>query len=364
LLILAVIGGSYLVLIVAMLAADAFYTTPGHLWEALQSREIRYAVKLSLISCCITAILSVWVAVPLGYLMSRWDDTPIRDFLDRLARPVDRVGDQLWLQRVRLFARLLRLLNPKLLIDAMLDIPIVLPPLVIGLSLLIFFQTPPGRAIEDVVEHHLGFVVVRIVLPLAALLTVLAVLRISQPFAGRRLGTVLAWLLPILVGLTVLLVLLYSRLGFRLETTLQRELAGPITYGVPSVILAQFAVACAFSVRTMRVTFDQITPRQEQVALTLGCSRSQAFWLVVLPEARRGIITAATLAWARALGEFGPILIFSGATRMRTEVLSTTVFLELSVGRLEAAVAVSLLMVAAALLVLVIVRLYGLETVR
>ena len=67
-----------------------------------------------------------------------------------------------------------------------------------------------------------------------------------------------------------------------------------------------------------------------------------AFWLVVLPESRRGIITAATLAWARALGEFGPLLVFAGATRLRTEVLSTTVFLELSVGRLEAAVAVSL----------------------
>src|SRR5207247_10400420 len=117
--------------------------------------------------------------------------------------------------------------------------------------------------------------------------------------------------------------------------------------------------ATAFAVRRMRVTFDQINPRQEQVALTLGCSRGQAFWLVVLPEARRGLITAATLAWARSLGEFGPILVFSGATRMRTEVLPTTVFLELSIGNLEAAVAVSLLMVAAAAVVLVIVRAFG-----
>jgi molybdate transport system permease protein len=101
--------------------------------------------------------------------------------------------------------------------------------------------------------------------------------------------------------------------------------------------------------------------RHEQVALTLGCTRSQAFWWVVLPEARRGIVTAGTLAWARSLGEFGPILVFSGATRLKTEVLSTTVFLELSVGNLNAAVAVSLLMVAVALVVLVIVRLYGME---
>jgi molybdate transport system permease protein len=111
----------------------------------------------------------------------------------------------------------------------------------------------------------------------------------------------------------------------------------------------------------MRVSFDHISPRREQVALTLGCSRSQAFWWVVLPEAWRGIVTAATLSWARALGEFGPILVFAGATRFKTEVLPTTVFLELSVGNLHAAVAVSLLMVLVAALVLVIVRVYGLE---
>ena len=96
---------------------------------------------------------------------------------------------------------------------------------------------------------------------------------------------------------------------------------------------AQFAVACAFAVQTMRVTFDQIDSRAEQVALTLGCRRSQAFLQIALPQAWRGIIAALTIAWARSLGEFGPILVFAGATRMRTEVLSTTVFLELSVGQ-------------------------------
>jgi molybdate transport system permease protein len=73
------------------------------------------------------------------------------------------------------------------------------------------------------------------------------------------------------------------------------------------------------------------------------------------------LITAATVAWARALGEFGPIMVFAGATRMRTEVLSTSVFLELSVGELQSAVAVSLLMVGLAVVVLVILRLLGSE---
>jgi molybdate transport system permease protein len=212
---------------------------------ALRTPEIRYSIQLSLVSCTITAILSLWIAIPIGYLLSRH----------------------------RFFGRNL--------VDAILDIPIVLPPLVVGLSLLILFQFLPRAFREAVV------------------------------------------------------------------------------YEIPAVILAQLMVACAFAVRTMRATFDQIDPRREQVALTLGCSRAQAFGMVVLPEAKRGILTAGTLAWARALGEFGPLLIFAGATRNKTEVLSTTVFLELSIGDLEAAVAVSLIMVAAAVIVLMVARIWG-----
>ncbi|MGH7127678.1 MAG: ABC transporter permease subunit, partial [Planctomycetaceae bacterium] len=130
---------------------------------------------------------------------------------------------------------------------------------------------------------------------------------------------------------------------------------------IPSIILAQFMVACAFAVRTMRVTFDQIHPRYEHVALTLGCSRSQAFWRVVFPQSMRGLVAAATLAWARSLGEFGPILIFSGTTRMKTEVLPSTVFLELTTGNIAGAVAASLIMVISALVVLVLARMFGLR---
>ena len=254
-----IVGSLYLFLVLAMVGADVAFTSPSHIARALATPEIQYAIKLSLFSCTISAVLSLIVAVPLGYLLSR--------------------------QQFR----------GKSLLDTVLDIPIVLPPLVIGLSLLILFQ-----------------------------------IRIA---------------------------------GHSIEEWLRLRLHFPVTYAVPSVILAQFAVAAAFAVRTMRVSFEQINPRNEQVALTLGCTRAQAFWRVVLPEARRGLLAAGTLAWARSLGEFGPILIFSGATRMKTEVLSTTVFLELSVGNIEAAVAVSLLMIALALLVLVTVRLLGTDIV-
>ena len=246
--ILSIIASVYIILIVAMVVADFSFTSTDHILSALKSEEIRYSIKLSLFSCTITMILSVFVAVPLGYLLANYDF----------------IG--------------------KKVIDSLIDVPIILPPLVVGLSLLILFQTPPGQWIERYVQ---------------------------------------------------------------------------VTYAIPSIIIAQFMVAAAFSVRTMKITFMQINRRQEQVALTLGCSRAQAFHHVVLPQAKDGMLTAASLAWARALGEFGPILIFSGATRMKTEVLSTTVFLEMSVGNIEAAVAVSLLMIFAAFLVLTLVRLMG-----
>jgi molybdate transport system permease protein len=129
-----------------------------------------------------------------------------------------------------------------------------------------------------------------------------------------------------------------------------------ITYEIPAIILGQFTVAAAFAVRTMRDTFEQINERPERVALTLGASRFQAFSRVAIPQAWRGGVAAFTLAWARSLGEFGPILIFAGTARMKTEVLSTTVYLNFQFGNLHGAVAASLILVSVAIAVLVVTR--------
>jgi molybdate transport system permease protein len=245
---LAVVAGLYLAFLAALLGSTAAYTTPHQLWLELKSPEIRHAIGLSLVTCTVSALFALLLAVPVGYLLSR-GRFPAREWL-----------------------------------DAALDIPIVLPPMVVGLCLLIFFQTAAGKMIE----HAVAF-----------------------------------------------------------------------TYTVAGVILAQFIIGAAFAVRTMRGVFDHLSSRPEDVAMTLGCSRGQAVWLVTLPAARRGMFAAFSIAWARGLGEFGPILVFAGATPMKTEVMSTSVFMHLSVGHLEAAVAVSMLMVAFGLAVLVAVRLAG-----
>ena len=95
-----------------------------------------------------------------------------------------------------------------------------------------------------------------------------------------------------------------------------------------------------------------------EVAMTLGCHRGQAFSRVVLPLAVKGMVAAGTMAWARALGEFGPVLIFAGATKGRTEVLATSVFLEINIGNLPGAAAISLLMIVIAVVTLLLVRFF------
>src|SRR5262245_66095988 len=60
------LGGSYLLLIVALLAADLAFTSPAHFVAALRKPEIQYAVRLTLVTCTISALLSIWIAPPLA----------------------------------------------------------------------------------------------------------------------------------------------------------------------------------------------------------------------------------------------------------------------------------------------------------
>ena len=68
---LGVFGGSYVLLIVAMVAAELSYARLGDFARIYADPDIRYAVRLSVISATITTILALWVAVPIAYLMSR-----------------------------------------------------------------------------------------------------------------------------------------------------------------------------------------------------------------------------------------------------------------------------------------------------
>lgn len=77
------------------------------------------------------------------------------------------------------------------------------------------------------------------------------------------------------------------------------------------IVLAQVFVSAPFLVRAAVAAFEAVDPKLEQVARTLGANASQAFRLVALPLAARGIFAGLILGWARAISEFGSILILA-----------------------------------------------------
>jgi molybdate transport system permease protein len=233
-----------------LILADVLYINWHAIVRVMTSGFIAHALWLSLWTSAVAVALSVLFAIPMGYVLSRYR------------------------------------FPGHILVDSLVDLPIVFPPIVVGLTLLVFFtQTPVGHWLEAVGIEF-----------------------IFQP---------------------------------------------------KGIVLCQFVVAASLAIRSAKSAFDAVDRRLENVALTLGCTQWDSFRRVSLPLARNGIIAGAILTWARAFGIFGPLMIFVGSFRGRTEVLSTSVYLEQSVGHLEEALAVALLLVAVALVCLVVIRLVG-----
>jgi molybdate transport system permease protein len=129
-----------------------------------------------------------------------------------------------------------------------------------------------------------------------------------------------------------------------------------LPFTLAGVILAQFTVVVAISVRMLKATFEQIDPRQEQVARLLGCSAFESFRHITLPLARRGILAAIILTWARAIGEFGATVMVAGTARGQTATLPSSIYLAMSMADLPRAVTLIVILIGISLLVLFGVR--------
>nr|WP_255557237.1 ABC transporter permease subunit [Dyella sp. ASV21] len=84
-----------------------------------------------------------------------------------------------------------------------------------------------------------------------------------------------------------------------------------LTNSAPAFVLAQFYAALPYYVMAARTAFEGVPRELEQIALTLGYSPWRSFIHVSLPLARLGLAAAVALAWVRALGEFGAVLIIA-----------------------------------------------------
>jgi len=239
----------YLGMILVLIGSALTTITWDAIHDALGETAVLHSVKLSFFSSVLSTALCVLFAIPSGYVLSRC-----------------RFPGMFY-------------------VDTILDLPIVLPPLVMGLCVLIFFNTRPGRFIDSSIVEFV--------------------------------------------------------------------------YTWRGIILVQFIVGCAFAIRVIKSGFDSMDRRYEQVAMTLGANRWQTFFKVSLPLVRQSIIAGAVISWARIFGLFGPVLLVCGTMRNRTEIMPTTIFLEVSIGRIEVALVIGALMILMSLTTLVVFKKLG-----
>ncbi len=128
-----------------------------------------------------------------------------------------------------------------------------------------------------------------------------------------------------------------------------------LPFSVWGVIVANTFVAMPFLVLSVEGALAGLDRRVEQAAATLGASPLTVFRRVTLPLIAPSLRAGAVLTWARALGEFGATVTFAGNLQGRTQTLPLAVFVALESDR-EAAVAISLVLVAVSLTVLITLR--------
>jgi molybdate transport system permease protein len=238
-------------LVGAILAAQLYYIGPANPLQAFLQADVRSAILLSLYTATVAAGLGLALGVPAAF------------FLARSHMP------------------------GKKILDALLDVPIIMSPLALGTSLLLFFRTPPGQWIE---ANILEFV-----------------------------------------------------------------------FEVPGIILAQFFLALALSVRVLKASFEAVDVRCEQVARFLGCTPWKAFMNVTLPIPRKGLLAAFILSWARCLGDFGAAVTLAGAVKGKTETIPVSIYLNMASINIDKAVALMLLTTLLAVGVLFAIRVLAAE---
>jgi molybdate transport system permease protein len=183
-------------------------------------------------------------------------------------------------------------------------------------------------------------------------------------------GTGLAWLLArpkwpgktlveTLVALPIVMppvatgLILLKLLGRRgaVGSFVERIFGIEIVFTWRAVVIAISIMSFPLLVRSARVAFEEVNPRLEQIARTLGAGEWRVFFTVTLPLAARGIVAGMILAFARGLGEFGATILVAGNIPGKTSTLSLAIYGFVQLGQDTAAfklLTVSVLMAFAA----------------
>lgn len=237
----------FTVLAVSLIISTLFYHPDWSKFVALvQNPEFRFSVLFSLGTTATATVAAVLTGVPAAYFLARFD------------------------------------FPGKAAVASALEIPIMLPPLVSGIALLLFF--------------------------------------------GPILGGILA------------------------------KADWDIVFTYRGVIVAQWFVAVPFGIKVFRQAFEGVDPRLENLARTLGYTPAMVFFKVTLRLTGRSLLGGAAMVWARTLGEFGAVAMLAGITRMKTETLPAAIFLNISLGDIDFAVAAAVVMLLMAFALLMMLK--------
>jgi sulfate/thiosulfate transport system permease protein len=154
---------------------------------------------------------------------------------------------------------------------------------------------------------------------------------------------------PVVVGLA--LFILYGRGGWFGDWFQAHGIQ--ILFALPSLVVATIFVSVPFVAREVVPTLREIGDEQEQAAHTLGASGWQTFWRVTLPSIRWAVIYGVVLTTARCLGEYGAVAVVSGHIEGKTETATLRVEERYDNFDLAGAYAISLVLAAMAVIVLI-----------
>ncbi|NLT36472.1 MAG: molybdate ABC transporter permease subunit [Gaiellales bacterium] len=168
----------------------------------------------------------------------------------------------------------------------------------------------------------------------------------TKRFPGRS-AIVTLFELPLVLPPAVAGIALFAAFGrFGILGAQLRTVGIELPFTWVAVIMAQSFVALPFFVRQASAGFASIDAHLMGVSRTLGAGSARTFFRVAIPLARQSLSAGAALSWARALGEFGATALFAGSLQGTTQTLPLAIYDQFSAADLDAALAMSALMVA------------------
>jgi sulfate transport system permease protein len=225
------------------------------------------------------------------------------------------------------------------------------------------FEAGIGAFVESLLSP-MALAAIRLTLTTAIIMTIIntvmgvltAYMLVRYRFPGKAFFNAFIDLpiaIPTLVT-GVMLVVLYgpqTAIGAFIEAQTEQR----IIFEPPGIVLALLFVSYPFVIRAVQPVLLNLSVNQEEAAQTLGASDWQTFWRVIFPAIRPAVISGALLAFARALGEFGSIIIVAGNVPMRSQTATVYVYAQIEAGDMSAATGISAVLIVIAFAITTIV---------